>query len=132
MLDACWNRPLSDGLKLGWICTNRADTKNMPKILNRLLQKNTFLQFGTKTFVTKVLEDYMEMGKMIAKQLAEHQHIIQVYDHKVVKKVENHLIHQMLKSRGAIGQSKGHNNPFQEARMHQERRAQLVCWCNLH
>ena len=67
MLDAYQNRPLSDGLKLGWICTNRASTNNVPKILNRLLKKGTLLQFGTKTFVTKTLEDYTEMGKMVAK-----------------------------------------------------------------
>ena len=67
MLDTYQNRPLLDGLKLGWICTNRAGTNNVPKILNRLLKKGTLLQFGTKTFVTKVLEDYTEMGKMVAK-----------------------------------------------------------------
>ena len=67
MLDACWNRPLLDGLKLGWICTNGAGTNNVPKILNRLLKKGTLLQFGTKMFVTKILEDYTEMGKMVAK-----------------------------------------------------------------
>ena len=48
----------------------------------------------------KVLEDYMEMGKMVAKQLTEHQDIIQVYNHEVVKKDKKHLIHQILKSRG--------------------------------
>ena len=67
MLDAYWNRPLLDGLKLGWICTNRASTSNMPKILNRLLKKGTLLQFGTKTFVMKMLEHYSQMGKMLAK-----------------------------------------------------------------
>ena len=73
---AYWNKPLSDGLKLGWICKNRARTRNMPKILNRLLKKGTFLQFSTKTFVTKALEDYTEMGKMVTKRLTEHQDII--------------------------------------------------------
>ena len=63
-------------------------------------------------FVMKVLEDYVEMGKMVAKQLTEHQDIIQVYDHKAVKKVKKNLIHQMLKGRGCVGQSKGHNNPL--------------------
>ena len=76
MLDACRNRPLLDGLKLGWICTNGAGTNNVPKILNRLLKKGTLLQFGTKTFVTKMLEDYLQMGKMVAKRLTEHQDII--------------------------------------------------------
>ena len=33
------NRPLLDGLKLGWIHTNRAGTNDVPKILNRLLEK---------------------------------------------------------------------------------------------
>ena len=65
----------------------------MPKVLNRLLEKGTLLQFGTKTFVMKVLEDYTEMGKIVAKWLTEHQDIIQVYNHKVVKKVEKRLIH---------------------------------------
>ena len=37
MLNTYWNRPLSDGLKLGWNCTNGAGTNNVPKILNRLL-----------------------------------------------------------------------------------------------
>ena len=60
----------------------------------------------------------MEMGKMVAKRLTEHQDIIQVYDYKAVEKVEKCLIHQTLKSRGGIGQSKGHNNPFKEAKMH--------------
>ena len=73
-----------DGLKLGWICMNRAGTNNVPKILNRLLKKSTLLQFGTNTFVMKALEDYTEMGKMVAKQLTEHQDIIQVYNYKVV------------------------------------------------
>ena len=69
ILDTCQNRPLLDSLKLGWICTNRAGTNNMPKILNRLLKKGALLQLGTKTFIMKVLEDYTEMGKMVAKQL---------------------------------------------------------------
>ena len=55
---------------------NGASTNNVPKILNRLLKKGTLLQFGTKTFVTKTLEDYSQMGKMVAKQLTEHQDII--------------------------------------------------------
>ena len=67
ILDIYWNKPLSDGLKLGWICINRAGTNNVPKMLNRLLKKGTLLQFGTKTFVMKTLEDYTEMGKMVAK-----------------------------------------------------------------
>ena len=65
----------------------------------------------------KMLEDYTEMGKMVAKQLTEHQNIIQVYDHEVVEKVEKCLIHQMLKSRGGVGQLEGHNKPFKEAKM---------------
>ena len=48
----------------------------MLKILNRLLEKGTHVQFGTRMFITKALEDYMEMGKMVAKQLSEHQDII--------------------------------------------------------
>ena len=66
------------------------------------------------------------MGKIVAKQLTEHQDIIQVYDHKAVKKVEKHLIHQTLKGRGGAGQSEGHNNPFKESKTHQECKAQLV------
>ena len=76
MLDICQNRPLLDSLKLGWICTNGTGANNMPKILNRLLKKGTLLQFGTKTFVMKTLEDYTVMGKMVAKQLTKHQDII--------------------------------------------------------
>ena len=128
MLDTCQNRPLLDGLKLGWICTNRASTNNVPRKLNRLHKKGTLLQFGTKTFVTKVLEDYMEISKMVAKWLTEHQDIKQVYDHEVVWKVKKRLIHQRLKSRGGIGQSEGHNNPFKEAKMHQKFRVRLVRW----
>ena len=67
LLDAYQNRPLLDGLKLGWISTNRSGTNNVPKVLNRLLEKGTLLQFGTKMFITKMLEDYMEIGKMVAK-----------------------------------------------------------------
>ena len=63
MLDTYWNRPLLDSLKLGWICTNGAGTNNMPMILNRLLKKGTLFQFGTKTFVTKMLEDYSADGQ---------------------------------------------------------------------
>ena len=65
----------------------------------------------------KVLEDYTEMGKMVTKWLTEHQDIIQVYDHKVVKKVKKRLIHQTLESRGGVGQSEGHTKPFEEAKM---------------
>ena len=67
ILDTYRNRPLSDGLKLVWICTNRAGTNNVPKILNRLLKKGTLFQFGTKMFVMKTLEDYIKMAKMVAK-----------------------------------------------------------------
>ena len=76
MLDTFWNRPLLDGLKLNWICKNGAGTNSVPKILNRLLKKGTLLQFGTKTFVTKMLKDYMEMGKVVTKRLIEHQDMI--------------------------------------------------------
>ena len=69
-------------------------------------------------FVMKVLEDYAEMGKMVTKWLTEHQDIILVYDHEVVKKVEKRLIHHTLKGRGCIGQSKGHNNQFEEFKTH--------------
>ena len=77
-------------------------------------------------FVTKAVEDYVEIGKMVAEQLTEQQDIIQVYDHKVVKKVEKGLIHQMLKVWGCVGHFKGHNNPFEESKILQECRAQLV------
>ena len=50
-----------------------------------------------------MLEDYLEMGKIIAKWLTEHQDIIYVYNHEVVEKVKKCLIHQMLKSRGGVG-----------------------------
>ena len=56
----------------------------------------------------KVLKDYMEMGKIVAKQFTEHQDIIQVYDYKAVEKVEKRLIHQMLKGKkGALDKLKG-------------------------
>ena len=80
----------------------------------------------------KVLEHYTEMGKMVAKQLTEHQDIIQVYDHEAVKKIKKRLIHETLKGRGCIGQSKGHNNPFKESKTLHERAARLVHWCNLY
>ena len=102
----------------------------MPKILNRLLNKDT-LQFGTRTFVKKALEDYIEIGKIVAKQLIGHQDTIQIYDYEAVEKVEKRLIHQTLKSKGSVGQSEGHNNPLEEAKTHQECRAQLVCWRSL-
>ena len=120
MLATYQNRPLLNGLKLGWICANGAGTNDVPKILNRLLWKGTLLQFGTKMFVTKALEEYVEMGKMVTKQLTEHQDIIQVYDQEVVDKVENCLIHQILKGKGCVGQSKGHNNPFKESKTYQK------------
>ena len=68
---------------------------------------------------------------MAAKRLTEYQDIIQVYDHEAVEKVKKRLIHQTLKSRGGIGQSKGHNNPFKESKMPKKRRAWLVRWRNL-
>ena len=37
MLDIHQNKPLSNGLELGWIHTNIAGTNNVPKILSRLL-----------------------------------------------------------------------------------------------
>ena len=93
IVDAYWYRPLLGGLKLGWIHSNRAGTNDVPKMLNILLKKGTFLQFGTKTFNTKALEDYAEIGKMVTKQLTKHQDIIQVYDHKAVESAEKCLIH---------------------------------------
>ena len=80
----------------------------------------------------KVLEDYLEMGKIVSKQLTGHQDIIQVYDHKVVEKIEKCLIHQMLKGRGWVGQFKGHNNLFEKAKTHQEDGARLMHWRNLY
>ena len=76
MLDAYNKRPLSDGHKLGWISMDRVGTNNLPKLLNRLLKKNTLLQFSTKIFIMKALEDYTEIGKMVAKQLTEYQDFI--------------------------------------------------------
>ena len=104
----------------------------MPKQLNRLLKKGILVQFGTKMFVTKMLEDYTEMDKMVTKQLTEYKDIIQVHDHTMVKKVKKCLTHQMLKSRGGVGQSKGHNNQFEEAKTHQECKVQLVRQRNLY
>ena len=57
---------------------------------------------------------------------------MQVYDHEAVKKLEKRLIHQILKSRGDVGQSEGHNNPFEEAKMYQNSKAQLMRWHNLY
>ena len=67
VFDVYQNRSLSVGLTLGWICTNGAGINNLPKILSRLLKKGTLFQFGIKTFVMKMLEDYTEIGKMLAK-----------------------------------------------------------------
>ena len=83
-------------------------------------------------FVVKVLEDYAEMGKMVAKQCTKHQDMIQVYDQEVVEKVKKHLIHETLKGRGCVGQSKGYNNLFQESKMHQEHGSHLVDCYNLY
>ena len=80
----------------------------------------------------KVLVNYTEIGRMATKRLSRHQDIIQVYDHKAFEKVEKRLIHQMLKSRGGVGQSKGHNNPFEEAKTSQKCREWLVHWHSLY
>ena len=69
---------------------------------------------------------------MVAKRLTEHQDTIQIYICEVIKKVEKRLIHQMLKARGCVGQSKGHNNPFKESKMLQECGERLVYSCNLY
>ena len=74
----------------------------------------------------------MEMGKMVAKWLTERQDIIQIYDHEMVKKFEKLLIHQMLKGKGCIGQSKGYNNSFEESKTCQECRERLARWCYLY
>ena len=50
----------------------------------------------------------------------------------MVEKVEKRLVHQTLKSRGGVGQSEGHYNPFEEAKTRQECRARLVRWRNLY
>ena len=50
----------------------------------------------------------------------------------MVEKVEKRLAYHMLKSKGGVGQSEGHYNPFEEAKMRQECRARLVRWHNLH
>ena len=89
MLDACWNRPLLDGLKLGWIYANTEPALTMcPRYSTDYCRKEHFFSLAQRCLSYKMLEDYMEMGKMVAKQLTEHQDIIQVYDHEVVKKAE--------------------------------------------
>ena len=64
------------GWPQAWLDQHKWNHHNVPKILNRLLEKGTLLQFNTKMFITKALEDYTEMGKMVSKQLTEHQDII--------------------------------------------------------
>ena len=73
----------------------------------------------------------MEMGKMVTKRLTKDQHIFQVYDYKAVEKVKKRLIHQTLKGRGGVEQSKGYNNPFEEVKMHKECIVRLKHWYNL-
>ena len=70
---------------------------------------------------------------MVAKQLTEHQDIIQVYDHEAVKKVKKGLIHQMLKTKGCVGQSEGHNNPFEQAKTCIKKQSMVsMHWYNLY
>ena len=45
------------GLELGWISPNRTGIKNVPKIVNRTLKKNTLLQLGINIFLMHTLED---------------------------------------------------------------------------
>ena len=67
-----------------WMASSLAGSAQMepaltmcPRYSTDYCKKGTLLQFSTKMLVTKILlEDYTEMGKMVTKQLTEHQDII--------------------------------------------------------
>ena len=85
--------PFLDHFKLGWISPKRPSRNDIPKILNRILMKRILLQLNTKIFLMKILENSVQMTYVLTLGSNAYQNIIEVHNHKVVKKVEKHLIH---------------------------------------
>jgi len=72
----------------------------------------TFLCFGIKTSLAKMLEYFFYMLVIFGYVIQVDEYIIQI-DHKTdIQKIRENVIHESLKGCRSIGKTEGHYRPF--------------------
>jgi len=86
--------------------------KNISQILYQLKVEFTFLCFGIKTSLTKILEYFLNMLAMFRHVIWVDEYIIQI-DHDIgIQEIGEKIVHKLLKDHRSIGKTKRYYRPL--------------------
>jgi len=86
--------------------------KDVSQILYRLRVEFTFLCFGIKTSLAKMLEYFFYMLVMLGHVIQVDKYIIQIDNDTDIQKVRENVVHKSLKGHGSIGKTERYYRPF--------------------
>ena len=71
-----------------------------------------FLYFGIKTSFAEILEHFFYMPVMFGHVIQVYEYIIQIDHNTDIQEIRENVIHELLKSHGSIGETKGYYRLF--------------------
>jgi len=86
--------------------------KDVSQILYQLRVEFTFLCFGIKTSLVKMLEYFFYMPVIFRHVIQVDEYIIQIDHNTDIQKVRENVIHESLEGHRSIGKTKRHYKPF--------------------
>ena len=105
MLDTGRSRPSTYSGHLIIVNTDLAIFNNVAQVLNATLCKRAFLTLCVQLVLAQPLKDRAQVFNMLTYGLTVHQNIIQVHSNVLIKHIQEHVMHQVLKHGRSICQT---------------------------
>jgi len=86
--------------------------QDVSQILYRLRVKFAFLCFSIKISLVEMFEHFFYMLVMFGHVIQVDKYIIQINHNRNIQKIGENVIHELLKSHGSIGKTKGYYRLF--------------------
>jgi hypothetical protein len=115
ILNFSGRRPILNGLNLGLVHRETLGRDDIAEKLHRIDVEDTFLERSVKAGGPKPSENFAHMFSVFRRVFGVDEDIVEVNDHVNVEEVGEEVVHEPLKSRGSVGQTFGHNVPFERA-----------------
>ena len=105
MLDTRSSWPSTYSCHLIIINTYLAVFNNVAKVLNATLCRHAFLLLCVQLVLAQLFKDRAQVFNMLTCRLTVHQNIIQVHSDVLIKHIQEHIMHQVLKHGWSVCQT---------------------------
>jgi len=112
ILNKSWSSIIKNGLNFTRIHANVIFRNDITQEFHFRLMEFTFLQFGVKSNLPKLLQNYMYMAFMVFNVIWENEDVINVIDHEIIQVFAKDIVQQMLKNNMQVSKAKWHYNIF--------------------